>query len=454
MLNKKVADLLNLRYVDVPPWERGLMRTPLLVTKWLMLSTFPSAVITCFLLLLVRKWSILDHTMLLWSICEIACYTYWKKRMEKPYTRKSFTIALNQRVPFAKHILSHTDNIKEIFSRWMLVRPPGALSIEYFKPFIRDMFFEKDISDMSPNELVIAEDIYDLFNEHIKQTPEPTKSLAKVHFMSPANDTFPYYPKSLVFSLIIFTTNNLAHSAMCTFGFRRHETRGLAYWFLSGDSDEPPIMYIHGLGVGYILYLTKIYSIMKAHPGRAIILLEFPHVCMQPSDVILDHDQTLQELDVMFLRHNLEKVSLVSHSYGTIVANWIIRQRPQYVAKSVLVVPVCFMMWDPTMANTIFYAAPFCMSHEGFRFSLAADPLISLALTKKMYWYESVLYPEYITMPTTIFLAQDDFMVDSYAIQRYLEKLLPSHSRLVLLDTFHGGSLLHHENHDPIIRSM
>ncbi|KAJ9077498.1 hypothetical protein DSO57_1016100 [Entomophthora muscae] len=454
MLNKKLADLLNLRYADVPPWKRWLMRTPLLVTKWLMLSAFPSAVITFFILLLARKWSILDHGMFLWSICEISCYIYWTKQMGKPYTRKSFTIALDQRVPFVKHILSHIGNVEETFSRWMLVRPPGALSIEHLKPFIRDMFFEKDISDMSSNELVIAEEIYDISKKYLKQPPEPTKSLAKVNFMSPTNDTFPYYPKPMFFTIAICALNNLAHYVLYSLGFCRHETCRLAYWFLSGDSDEPPIMYIHGLGLGYILYLTEIYSIMKVHPGRNIILLEFPHVCMQPTDVILDHDQTLQALDAIFLRHGLEKVSLVSQSYGTIIASWIIRQRPQYVAKSVLVDPVCFMMWDPTMANIFLYAAPLCMSHEGFRFGLATDPLISLALTKKMYWYESLLFPEHITMPTTIFLAQDDFVINRCATQRYLEKLLPSHSRLVLLDTFHGGSLLHHENHDPIIRAM
>ncbi|KAJ9077502.1 hypothetical protein DSO57_1016104 [Entomophthora muscae] len=454
MLNKKVADLLNLRYADVPPWKRWLMRSPLLVTKWLMLSAFPAAVITFLLLLLSRKWSILDHVMLLWSVCEIACYIYWKKRMEKPSTRKPFTVGLNQRVALVKYILSQAENVEETMSRWMLSRPQGALNIEYFKPFFRSMFFDKDISDMSPDELKIADEIYDLFNEHIKQTPEPAKHQAKAHFMSPATDTFPYYPKPLVFTIAICALNNLAHYALATLGFRRHVTRRLAYWFLAGDSDKPPIMYIHGLGLGYIMYLTKTYSIMKAHPGRTIILLEFPHICMQPTDVILDHDQTLRALDAIFIRHSLRKVSLVGHSYGTIVASWIIRQRPQYVAKSVLVDPVCFMMWDPTMAHTLLYADPFCMNHEGIRYMLAADPLISLTLSKKMYWYESVLYPKQLTMPTTIFLAQDDFMVDPCATQRYLEKQLPCHIRLMLLDTFHGGSLLHRENHDPIIRTM
>ncbi|KAJ9056842.1 hypothetical protein DSO57_1028741 [Entomophthora muscae] len=160
---------------------------------------------------------------------------------------------------------------------------------------------------------------------------------------------------------------------------------------------------------------------------------------MAPVDVILDYDQTIKAVDAMFTRHRLEKVSLVGHSYGSIIASWLIQQRPQYLAHAHLVDPVCFMMWKHNLLYSFLFEEPNCIFHEFMRFALSKDPNISKAISKELYIYETILFPEDITVPTTVFLADDEFLIDGVATKEYLEKRLPSHSKLVMMDTFHGG---------------
>ncbi|KAJ9077504.1 hypothetical protein DSO57_1016106 [Entomophthora muscae] len=304
---------------------------------------------------------------------------------------------------------------------------------------------------MTPEEMVVAEEVYQIFNEHFSPNLKPNAPLENFRLMSPATDFFTKYPKPIITSLVIFTLGSLAYSILHSLGFRQHVTRRLSYWFLPGDSSEPPIMYIHDIGIGYAMYLPKIYSVLTAHPGRAVILLDLPYISMLPTDVILDHDETLQALDAMFLRHNLENVSLVAHSYGTIVTSWIIQHRPQYLSKSLLVDHICFMMWDPMLAYSFLYAKPKCILHEMARFFLSTDPLINHTLSIDTYWYESVLYPERITIPTTVMLSQDDWLASPKAIHEYLEKRLPPNCNVVSLDTFHGGVIFHHEYHPKFV---
>ncbi|KAJ9077809.1 hypothetical protein DSO57_1013234 [Entomophthora muscae] len=185
-----------------------------------------------------------------------------------------------------------------------------------------------------------------------------------------------------------------------------------------------------------------------------MMLLELPHICMGSVNAIRDHDQFLKAFDAVIMRHDLEKVAVVGQSYGTIMASWMIQQRPQHLTHAYLVDPVCFLMWDPELIYSFLYEGPKCMFHELAREFLSRDPLIMHTLTQELYWYESNLYPEEITVPTTVFLAEDDWIVNPIAHKEYLEKRLPSQSKLVMLDTFHGGVLFHHDYISQFIANL
>ncbi|KAJ9056844.1 hypothetical protein DSO57_1028743 [Entomophthora muscae] len=440
MIPKKISDLGNYPYAKASFWQRCMMRLPVKVMIYSMMMPVPLSFITLIYLISVDNWSLLQHLVFIWSICEIAFFLSWKK-IQVPFKRKPFSRDLATRVDLAKRFLAHAGNIQEVFTGWMLERPDGPLHMEYFKPLINYFFFDKKAEEMTPEEVVEAEKVYKLFNEKIPSNPDPSQPLKSFKLIEQTADNIPYHPKPLLLYLTVRAFQELTSSILTRLGFCRYATRGLAYWLLPGNSAKPPVMYIHGLGMGYLTYLKKIYAIMAANPGRGMILVDLPHVGMAPVDVILDYDQTIKAVDAMFTRHRLEKVVLVSHSYGTLMASWLVQQRPQYLAHVHLVDPVCFMMWKSNLIYSFLFEEPKCMFHESMRFTLSKDPFISQTLSKAVYGYECVLFPEDITIPTTVYLAEDDWVIDVASTKEYLEKRLPEHCNLVLFDTFHGGVL-------------
>ncbi|KAJ9074774.1 hypothetical protein DSO57_1003052 [Entomophthora muscae] len=439
MIPKKISNFLNCPYNQVPFWHRCIMRLPIQAFIYFLLIPVPLSVITLAYLLTVDKWSVMHSLLFVWSTCEIAFFLSWKKQMQVPFIRKPFAGDLTTRVTLAQRFLAHAGNIQEAFAGWMHERPDEPLHIEYFKPLINFFFFDKKEEEMTLKEKVEAEEVYKLFNEKIPSNPDPSQPLKSFSFIDQTADDMPYHPKPLMLYLTVKALQTLTSSILYTLGFRRYVTRGLAYWFLPGNSPKPPVMYIHGLGMGYFVYLPTLHALLSSNPGRGVILVDLPHVGMAPVDVILNHDQTIKAVDAMFTRHRLEKVSLVGHSYGSLVASWLIQKRPQYLGHVHLVDPVCFMMWKHNLLYSFLFEEPKCIFHEFMRFALSKDPNISHTLSKEVYFYESMLFPEDITIPTTVFLADDEWIIDAVETKEYLEKRLPSHSNLVMMDTFHAG---------------
>ncbi|KAJ9074766.1 hypothetical protein DSO57_1003044 [Entomophthora muscae] len=439
-----MVSLIHSRYDELPPWGRILMRGIAEVAKLAMLSIVPLAVLVLFSLFRVGPWSPFDAILFLWGMCEVGFHFNWKARLQAPFMRKAFVMDFDQRTRLAHRLMEHVDDAEKTLGSWLLLRPKGRLHLGYFRRWLMWLFFDKKVEEMTPEEKSQGDVILKIFESRLQ--PASDQPLENHALMFPTMDAMVCYPKPFIVHLAIQAVHLLAFWKLRWLGFRRCETRRLSYWFLPGDSFEPPIMYIHGIGIGFAMYLPKLQTLLEAYPQRSVVLLELPHVSMAHTNVILDHDQTLYAIDAIFEHHHLGKVSLVAHSFGTLMASWIVRQRPQYLARVVLVDAVCFRMWDSTLAYNFLYAKPFSFIHDLARFFIAQDPLVTHTLSKELYWYESVLYPEDIPVPATIFLASHDWVVDAMAIERYLAPRLPPGCNVILMDTHHGGSLIQNEH--------
>ncbi|KAJ9074788.1 hypothetical protein DSO57_1003066 [Entomophthora muscae] len=433
--------LVHSRYHELPTLQRWLMRSLATSIKLCVLCVIPVAIFTIFFLFGVKDWCLIEYTLLAWSLCEIGFYIKWKKNLQAPFERKPYAVDLTLRVALASHILSHVEDVEEMLACWMLERPVGQLRLDYFQDWIGWMFFDKRAKDMDAKEMAQAEEIHRLFEARLPQKKDSHQPIENCRVMVPTTDPMVCQPKPFVFHLGIQLVQQFAFWKLRGLGFQRNSLHGMFYWFLPGNSPEPPIMYIHGIGIGFFMYLPTLTTLSQTHIGRGVVLLELPHISMAPFDVILDHDQTLEAIDAIFHRHSIEKVSLVAHSFGTLVASWINRHRSQYLSQLVLVDPVCFRIWDPALAHNFLYAEPFSFLHELARFFVAQDPLVTHTLSKEVYWYESVMYPEEIAIPATIFLASRDWVVDAAGIERYLTQRLPSDCQVVVMDAVHAACL-------------
>lgn len=138
-------------------------------------------------------------------------------------------------------------------------------------------------------------------------------------------------------------------------GFQKVKDGGLEYfiripvgWKPSGE-DSNPVLFIHGLGMGLAQYASLV-SYFEKHPGlqaRPLVLLLQPHISMS-----LFHPEHLKPPNKISTTRGIralvkkwgfgDGMTVVSHSNGTIVHGWLLKECPELIKRSCFVDPVTF----------------------------------------------------------------------------------------------------------------
>ncbi|KAJ9077693.1 hypothetical protein DSO57_1014315 [Entomophthora muscae] len=201
-----------------------------------------------------------------------------------------------------------------------------------------------------------------------------------------------------------------------------------------------------------------ITDLLLQYPNRTIILLETSCINLQPASSVLSKKDLLREVDDMFLALRLDKCTWFGHSYGTVIAGWVVKHRPDYISKLVLVDPVCFRVWDISVYKTVFYSTPDSLESSIFQLIIASDPLLACGILRHVNWFDTILFPEQITMPAQIFIGGKDFILNPTALHSYLQHRVTkdnlSHIEITPTDTCHGFFQLITEFRERIIGSL
>ncbi|KAJ9083514.1 hypothetical protein DSO57_1034000 [Entomophthora muscae] len=217
------------------------------------------------------------------------------------------------------------------------------------------------------------------------------------------------------------------------------------YWVKAGDESQDPIILSTGVGVGMNGYINFVNSLIGQYPNRTIILLETSCINLQPAASLLSETDSLCEIDDMFLDLKLDKCTWIGHSYGTVIAGWVVKHRPHYIRKLVLVDPICFRTWDASSFRAIFYTPPGSMETKLFQVLFATDPAIACGFARHVNWFGPILFPEQIIVPTQIFLAENDFFLDYTGLHSYLNHRISkdnlSHINVTSMDALHASFL-------------
>lgn len=138
-------------------------------------------------------------------------------------------------------------------------------------------------------------------------------------------------------------------------GFKRVDDAGLSYLirmpqdWKSRSEKTRPVLFLHGLGMGLAQYASLV-SYFEQHPNlqdRPLVLLIQPHLSMslfhpnhlQPPN----KESTTAGLRALVKRWSMEDgLTVVSHSNGTIVHGWLLKECPELVKASCFVDPVTF----------------------------------------------------------------------------------------------------------------
>jgi hypothetical protein len=182
--------------------------------------------------------------------------------------------------------------------------------------------------------------------------------------------------RPLIYYLFITLCDFVIKQSLIHFWGMAHGTRhGLDYlvrvpptW--DASNGPTPIVFLHGLSLGLILYSTGIYSLLTWLPDRPLFILLQPHISQQifhPRFLVpKTRKETVAIMRQLFIdfgwapslaeaqkgvadRPKLRGITLASHSNGSYVHAWLLKDAPDLVARSLFIDPVTFCGWEGGM---------------------------------------------------------------------------------------------------------
>lgn len=123
-------------------------------------------------------------------------------------------------------------------------------------------------------------------------------------------------------------------------GFKHGSLRGVTYWYKKGSGEkETPLLFFHGITTGWVFYLPLVLNISGTRP---VILIDLDTIKI--NSLCFDMPEEKAFVDAtrdICTRHCGEgtPVSVVGHSFGTILAAWFLRAHPELVFHMTLLDP-------------------------------------------------------------------------------------------------------------------
>ena len=116
------------------------------------------------------------------------------------------------------------------------------------------------------------------------------------------------------------------------------------------NTDKQIYMFIHGLGIGTMQYLTMI----NKFDGQNIIYMDIPHISWQNNYDYLD-DRILYITFENYIRQNkIKKLNLIGHSYGGVVSQKLLNKYENIIDKVYIIESPIFQSNIPYILNYLF----------------------------------------------------------------------------------------------------
>jgi pimeloyl-ACP methyl ester carboxylesterase len=209
----------------------------------------------------------------------------------------------------------------------------------------------------------------------------------------------------------------------------------LSYWFRPHTSKTRlPVLFLHGIGIGLQTYAEFLGHLAKkdaenAEDGQVgIIAIEMMPICFRITHTPLPRDKVVAQILQILQKHNWEKFVLVAHSYGTIIATYLLHNPSTgpKVGPMVLIDPVNLSIHMGDICYNFAYRQPRKASEWQLHYFACTDMGVAHTITRRFMWTENALWKEELKYRRiTVVLAAQDIIVDTKALGRYLVKEFP-----------------------------
>lgn len=164
-------------------------------------------------------------------------------------------------------------------------------------------------------------------------------------------------------------------------------------------------------------------DIATRDPDVGIIAIEMLSVSMRITSPPLTREAMLQAITHILDKHNLRRVVVASHSYGTIIAAHMLRDPDlsRRISASLMVDPIPFLLYLPSVAYNFVYRTPKTANEWQLWYFASRDPDISRALARHFFWSQNILFKEDVQDHRLgVVISGRDQIVDAKEVKNYL----------------------------------
>lgn len=232
---------------------------------------------------------------------------------------------------------------------------------------------------------------------------------------------FHFYRASLWRFFTLFPFRPLALSSA-----HRSPVKYLTYWHRQHRSKTRlPVLFIHGIGIGLYPYTNFLGELAKEleNDEVGIIALEIMPVSSRITHSALDKDTMIQEILNIIKYHRWTKLVLVSHSYGSIIATYLLKSAltTSYVGPVVFIDPISFLLHQPDVTYNFTARQPMRANEYQLWYFASKDIGVAHTLAKRFSWNENIIWKEDLGgRNVTVVLGGRDLIVDTEAVGQYL----------------------------------
>ena len=264
----------------------------------------------------------------------------------------------------------------------------------------------------------------------LRETPEARSGTAlAARPMLPNLDPVRWTARPLAYYAVTHGGGALLYAprTMSAAGFGRREKvksadgrKTLRYYVRAaapGKEAAPPIVFVHGIGVGPPPYAQFLARLGEA-TGRMVVAVEMPSIAQRLSGPPPEPRRFAALVSTLLAKHGFTEAHLLGHSMGSAFVSYVARHAPQATASLTLLDPICLSMHNAAVTKAVVYPRSDAIQEEIYNFFFKDELFTSRVVARHLWWYEAGQWlddqaPE---RPTLVALSTEDAIVPSKAV--------------------------------------
>ena len=351
------------------------------------------------------------------------------ERLNPPADYGTCPVALTMRILDNIERLEEYD-LKKFVEKWFLNKTPlKEICIENYRSFFSWVmyatFYEKLTEEQSDN----IDSVLQVLFTRLKIKPQKGFNNTCAHVNMTIGE-FSYTHRPLLVYILHGVKNVFQDMSLRALGFQQRRLGSVNYWYrpastVSGYETQTGNVYFHGITTGwggYVELVRQTSDFFKKN--RTVILLDMECIKINSLHFRMPTAEYYAKAVKKILdRHDVGKVNIFGHSFGTITAGWFLKAYPDYVSHVTLIDPVSLLLAHPETAFNFLYREPSTFIEWCIHLVASQEITIAYTLRRNFWWFKNILWLEDIpsNIGVHVSLAGNDEVACSRTIRNYVQ---------------------------------